>query len=91
MFGTKTVIWLIIALMFFVLAFYSWKAFKPTEIRIREMNKAHNGGADISVNGISLLESPILLCKSIKAVSYIGMVATILSAIAAVLSIYLIK
>jgi len=55
------------------------------------MNKAHNGGADISVNGISLLESPILLCKSIKAVSYIGMVATILSAIAAVLSIYLIK
>lgn len=75
--------------MFFVLAFYSWNAFRPTEMRIRAMNKAHNGGADILVNGISLNEPPILLCKSIKAVSFIGMIATILSAIAAILSIYI--
>ncbi|MBZ2167029.1 hypothetical protein [Methanobacterium spitsbergense] len=92
MFDMKTVIWMVIALIFGVLAFYSHKSVKLIENQIHEMDeKSKENGvqATVIIAGTDIHDPIKWLCKSVKSVSNIGTIAAVISSIVAILSIFI--
>lgn len=84
----KTLIWVIIAFLFGILSVYSYLSFKPLKTQMKEVKEADKN-VKVIIGGINYTEPLIEVCKAIRSIIFTSTIAAVISAITAILSIYI--